>query len=62
MNQIEKYSDEELGEIQRYCVSLCLYSIPSIHGHWIKEIHQIALVEINRELDERKIRTEGKKP
>mgnify|MGYP001616496166 FL=1 len=62
MNHLEKYSDRELEEIQKYCVGLCGYSVPSMQRLWIKEIHQIALVEINRELDERKIRTEGRKP
>ncbi len=61
MNHLENYCDRELAKMQEYCVSLCTYSIPSLHGNWIKEIHQIALVEINRVLDERKIRKEGAK-
>ena len=55
MNQIEKFCDRELQEMQEYCKEIAKLSvIPRV----AKDINTIALVEINRELDERKIRKE----
>lgn len=57
MNHIEKFCDRELQEMQEYCKEIAKLSvIPRI----AKDINTIALVEINRELDERKIRKEIK--
>ena len=61
MNHIEKYSDRELMEMQEACSYLSKTSlrtkqleIPRLIG----DIYKIALVEINRELDERTNRKE----
>ena len=57
MNHIKKYSDEKLQEMQEYCKEIArLKGLERL----ARDIHLIALVEINRELDERKIRKEGK--
>jgi len=54
MNQIEKYSDRELQEMKELCIKL----INREPGHYpereyraFKTIAEIALVEINREID-----------
>ena len=56
MNQTEKYSDRELMDMKERC----LYMITSFqtgkdcyNSGW-SDIYQIALIEINRKLDERK--------
>ena len=60
MNHIKNYSDRELSEMKERC----LYMITSFKlgndctSSW-GDIYKIALIEINRELDERKIRKEG---
>lgn len=59
MNEIEKYCDRELNEMQ--CI--CTYISHNFIGENTKmmgDIYKIALVEINRELDKRKIRGEGR--
>lgn len=57
MNQIEKYCDRELNEMQEICKEVCIKTKFAP----LKEINKIALIEINRELDIRKIRKEGRK-
>ena len=57
MDNIGKYSVRELQEMQEYCVYICKV-VPYLPGSYVKEIHEIALVEINRVLDERKNRKE----
>lgn len=61
MNHTEQYTDEELQEMKERC----LYMITSFklgndftHHTWA-EIYKIALIEINRELDMRKLRKDG---
>ena len=57
MSDIEKHSDRELQEMQEYCIYVCKI-ISYRRGGYFREIFEIALVETNRELDERKIRKE----
>lgn len=59
MNHTEKYSDQELQDMKERC----LYMITSFatgkdcyNAGWA-DIYKIALVEINRVLDERKIKS-----
>lgn len=62
MNHIEKYSDRELQEMQEVSTNFYRHIIgmgTEEGGRRIGDIMQIALVEINRELDKRKIRKEG---
>ena len=56
--EIEKYSDRELSEMQEYCVYM-RNCFKSTSFGYPQEIHEIALREINRELDTRKIQAEG---
>ena len=59
MNTIEKYSDRELQEMQEVCrYSWLKMDKNSKEEGTLSDIFQIALIEINRELDERKIRKE----
>lgn len=55
MTHIENYCTRELTDLRAICKEICIKTdcIP------LKEINTIALVEINRELDGRKIRKEG---
>ena len=50
---IEKYCDRELQEMQELCVYI-VNACGKLNIGFIGDIHQIALIEINRELDERK--------
>lgn len=59
MNHIDRYKDNELREMQELCVYV-INSCGKLSIGFISDIHKIALVEINRELDERKIRKENK--
>lgn len=61
MNHTEKYSNQELQDMQERCI----YMISSFstgkdcyNAGW-GDIYKIALVEINRELDVRKLRIYG---
>ena len=57
MNHIEKFCNRELSEMQKYCKEIAKLSvIPRL----AKDINIIALIEINRELDTRKIQAEGR--
>ncbi len=49
MNQIEKYSDRELQEMKELCMKLIINTLKE-HQEF-KFIAEIALVEINREID-----------
>ena len=60
MNQIEKYSDRELMDMKERCIYMITSftsSKDSCNSGWA-DIYQIALIEINRKLDERKTRKE----
>ena len=64
MNQTEKYSDRELMDMKDKCLYMSLQFATSkgcCTAGWL-DIYKIALVEINRELDARKIQSEGRKP
>lgn len=55
MNHIAQYTDKQLQEMQE----ICTYISQSFVGDSVKmmgDIYKIALIEINRELDERKLR------
>lgn len=56
MTQIEKFCDRELTDLRDLGKNLCLHK----DFRPIKDLIQIALIEINRELDERKIKREGR--
>lgn len=56
MNHIKKYCERELKEMQGVCEILT--KSESETETMLSDISKIALVEINRELDERKIRKE----
>lgn len=62
MNHIEKYCERELQELQEVCKMLSTTSSAQIlKTQTLRTICLIALIEINRELDTRKIRKEGQK-
>lgn len=52
MTHIENYCNRELSELREICKKVCIKT----KDISLKEINTIALVEINRELDKRKIR------
>ena len=57
MNHTEKYSDRELTDMKERCLYMITSftsSRESCNSGW-SYIYQIALIEINRELDARKI-------
>ena len=60
MNHIEKYSDRELIEMQEIAKDFFIHCHAKYSTNNLKNILGIALVEINRVLDERKIRKEGR--
>lgn len=62
MNPFEEHSDRELEALKGVCVysRAEMSKLPEeIEERMLADIFQIALVEINRVLDERKIRKEG---
>ena len=57
--EIEKYCDRELQEMQQVCTNISQTFIGD-NTRMMGNIYRIALVEINRVLDERKIQAEGR--
>ena len=57
MDNLAKYCDRELQEMQEVCVILGKSETEKM----LSDISKIALVGINRELDTRKIQAEGRK-
>lgn len=55
MANVEKLCDRELSGLREICKEICIKTDCAT----LKEINTIALIEINRELDGRKIRKEG---
>lgn len=65
MNHIEQFNIEELKALKGVCVYsyIEMRKLPQeVEERMLADIFQIALVEINRELDARKIQAEGSKP
>lgn len=56
MNQIERFCDRELSDMQEICAYVCKQSNQGLVG----DIYRLALIAINGELDLRKTKKEGR--
>lgn len=67
MDNIEKYSDRDLESLKEVCtysyaeMRKASQGSQEVEEAMLSDIFQIALIEINRVLDERKIKKEGTK-